>query len=295
MSRRHKTAPNAMSSIFVETTQTKFACQRIDELIRDGWEENHCLGLLLYGLSRSGKSRLVDDYMETRIGREWPADKVRPIVYVEVPPNCTLKSFATAVLMALRDPDPEYGDQVARTRRIGVAVQKHGVELLVFDEFQRLIDADTDKLKKNVAIWVSGLLNQGVCPLLLVGEPKATHVFIDNDHLEGRTLGPVEIYAYDWADLAHRREFATILHNIDTKLGMPELSDLGKMRMAQRIHEFAQGRLGQATRLVGHARRIAQRLGRPKLTDDLFEQAVDELRIGTARKRTNPFRAAEVN
>lgn len=294
MKDRRNRNSNAMSSIFVETRQARAAFLRIDELMEHGWERNYCRALVLLGLARSGKTHLIYHYVEERLGKDWENKAVPPIVIVEVPAGCTLKSFATEVLRALKDPDPEYGSQVDRTGRIAAAVERHGVQLLVFDEIQRLIDADTEKVKTTVAVWVSGILNRRVCPLLLVGEPKAEQVFVGNKHLEGRTLGQVDITPFDWADEAQRYEFASVLHQIDTQLGLPELSELGKLRTAMRIHEFAEGRLGEAARLIGKARTIARRLGRPKITYDILEQAVDELRVGESRNLPNPFRPEKV-
>jgi hypothetical protein len=288
---RRNRRPDALSSIFVETSQSKYAALRIGELMEQGWEEDYCLGLLLLGDNRAGKTRLVRHYVDTTLDECHQNKAVPPIVRVEVPPGCSLRSFPTAVLRALKDPDPSYGNLSDRTGRIAEAAERHNVQLLVFDEVQRLIDADTEKVKENVAIWVSGLLNHRVCPVLLVGEPKAKWVFVGNKHLEGRTMGQVDITSFDWADEKQRYEFASVLHQIDTQLGMAELSDLGRLRTAQRIHEFAEGLLGQAARLIGHARVIARRLNRPKLTYDIFEQAVNELRVGEGRGLPNPFRS----
>ena len=145
-----------------------------------------------------------------------------------------------------------------------------------------------------MAVWVTGILNRRGLPLLLlVGERKAERVFAGNKQLEGRTLGQVDITPFSWADEEQRYEFASILHQIDTELGLPDISGLGKLQTAMRIHEFAEGLLGQAARLIGHARTIAQRLGRPKITWDILEQAVDELRVGASRGLANPFRQDE--
>ena len=122
---------SALSSIFVETRQARAAFLRIDELMEHGWERNYCRALVLLGLARSGKTHLIHHYVEERLGKDWKDKAVPPIVIVEVPAGCTLKSFATEVLRALKDPDPEYGSQVDRTGRIAAAVERHGVELLV--------------------------------------------------------------------------------------------------------------------------------------------------------------------
>lgn len=284
----------ALSKLFVESSRTRRAFERIDELIENGWEEHFCRALLLLGPSRAGKTRIVNRFRAERSRPVEEGGKGWKIVAVEVPSNCTLKAFATNLLTVLDDPDPEFGSEADRTRRIAERVDELEVDLIIIDEVQRLIDADTDKVKRNVANWLTALLNKRVCPLLLVGEQTAERVFDGSMHLQGRTLGQVPVDAYDWAVEQDQKEFRGFLHMVEGQLGLPEPSGLGKMETALRIHAFAQGLLGQAVTLVGQARTIALRKDRPCITHEILAQAVDELRIGRARSGTNPFRVASV-
>ncbi|SDE32536.1 ATP-binding protein [Belnapia rosea] len=208
---------NALSAVFVETRRVRRAFERVDDLLECGWEDTFCRALLLLGNSRAGKTQIVTHYVRLRV-EEQPDPALRPrIVAVEVPAGCTLKSFAVELLAALNDPDPHHGSQAELTARIAQAVEEQEVDLVVIDEVQRLIDADTDKVKRDVANWLTGLLNKRLCPLLLVGERKAERVFQGNMHLEGRTLGEVVVTPYDWNDPEDRTEFRAVLHMIDAK------------------------------------------------------------------------------
>ena len=281
---------NPLSAVFVETERVKRAFVRIDELVDEGWEDGNCRALLLLGHSRAGKTHIVDNYIRLRM-TEQPDDPERlRILKVEVQAGCKLKTFATDLLIALGDPDPGGGSQAEMTRRIAEAIEREEFDLVIFDEVQRLIDADTDKVKRDVANWVTGLLNRRLCPLLLVGERTAERVFQSNMHVKGRTFGQILLEPYDWSSEADRKEFRAVLHLLEKKLGLPEASGLGQARVAIRIYAYSGGLLGEAATLVVQAALIARRMGRPCLNEEILALAVDELRIGEDRKLPNPFR-----
>lgn len=285
---------NALSSCFVQTRRATKAFTRIDELIRYGWEATFCRSLLLFGNSRAGKTHIVTNFIRLRVDEVADPDQRLRIVLVEVPSGCTLKSFAEELLTALGDADPGYGSLTDKSRRVAEMIRFRHLHLIVIDEVQRLIDADTDKVKRDVANWVTALLNQRLCPLLLVGERKAERVFMDNMHLAGRTLGEVVIAPYDWSVPEDQAEFRGVLHMLDKAVGMETLAGLGQMDTAIRVYAYSQGLLGQAATLIERARVISLRDGRPQLTHDLLAEAVDELRIGEERSKLNPFRVGSV-
>ena len=285
---------DALSVLFMETGRSVQAFVRIDDLLNRGWEEGFCRGLLMLGSSRVGKSHIVRNYMRLRVD-EQPDINMRPnIVLVEVPPGCTLKSFVAELLSALGDPAPDLGSQTEKTTRVGEAIGLAEVDLLIVDEMQRLIDSDTDKVKAEVASWLTAFLNRRLCPMLMVGERTTERVFRGKRHTKGRTLGAFYIEPYDWAKAPDQQEFRGVLHLMDKRLGMDELAGLGTVDTALRIYAYAEGLLGQAATLIDQARAIARRNGRPKVTHDLLAEAVDELRIGEERVKVNPFRVASV-
>jgi GTPase SAR1 family protein len=290
-----KLRANALSACFVKTQRVAKAFTRIDELLRDGWEETFCRSLLLFGNSRAGKTHIVTNYIRLREEEAAnPDDRLR-IVLVEVPSGCTLKSFAEELLTALGDADPAYGSLTEKSRRVAYLIETQALDLIVIDEVQRLIDADTDKVKRDVANWITALLNRRLCPLLLVGERKAERVFADNMHLAGRTLGEIVLDPYDWSVKEDQDEFRGVLHMLDKALGMEVLAGLGQMDTAIRVYAYSQGLLGQAATLVERGRAIALRAGRPQITHDLLAEAVDELRIGGERRKVNPFRVVSID
>jgi hypothetical protein len=278
--------PDAISNIFVDTSRSKAAFARLEILMERGWERDYCRGLLVLGESRCGKTHSIGEW----VARRRSAKPGFRCAFAEVPPNPTIKGAAGVLLEAVGDPDPDYGSENDRTRRLATIGQ--GYDLIVVDEVQRLVDEKTGRVRGDVAGWLTSLLNKRICPMAFAGEAHAAHVFADKVYLEGRLLGEVPVTPFDWNDKADRLEFRTLLHLVDGQLGMPEPSGLGDLDVALRIDAYAEGRVGNATRLIDEARSIAKAARHPKLLAEDLAAAVDVLRVGIARDRENPFRVA---
>ena len=288
--RRRK--PDAMSAIFIDTTRTKKVFDRLDELMKRSADEAICCALPILGLSGAGKTRGCKEWVRRRQQAAKETGGRFDAVWVEIPADCSLKGLAAEILMALGDPDPDYGSQTDRTRRIAELVAAQKLHLLVLDELQRFIGADSGRVKREVANWLTGLINRDVCPLVLIGEPQAELVFEGNTYLERRTLGAWTVEPYDWHDGHDRTEFRTWLHLTEQELGLAEPSGLAEPDLAIRIHAFSLGRIGLAVRLLTEARSLARMENRTRLTRALLGDAADLLRIGSAKRKPNPFRVA---
>jgi predicted AAA+ superfamily ATPase len=196
---------DAISNLFVDTSRSKMAFSRIDELMTRGWEASFCRALLILGPSRCGKTHIFTEWLRRRRETE-PLFKA---VVTEVPQGCSLRQMAAQLLENLGDPDPDYGSQGEKTRRI--AQLATGYDVIVIDELQRLVDDNTGKVKKDVSGWLTNLLNRRLCPLLLVGELHADLILQGNMYLVGRTLGQVSVAPYNWHDDQERLEFRVFL------------------------------------------------------------------------------------
>jgi hypothetical protein len=280
--------PDTLSNLYVATSRWQMASPRLDELDENGWTANYCLGLLLLGPSRSGKTSMAREWARRRAKAAAAVGETFKTVYVEIPAKGDVPAVAAEVLGALGDPDPGHGTQYFKTTRVAEAVRDQGVKMLVLDEIQRLVD-EKGKLRALAASWITGLLNKRVCPILFIGEQRGALVF-GQRYLSGRTLGEVAVEAYDWRARDDRKEWRQVLATMSAALQMPEDSGLQETETALRLHSFADGLLGEVARLLTSARSDATRRGLPKLTYGVLADAVDRLRIGEQKRMPNPFR-----
>ncbi len=287
---RRRDRRDALGRIFVDTPRWREAEPRLNDLPELGWTPDYCMGLLLLGPSRSGKTSMAKEWARRMAERAALNGGTFKTVCLDVPSQANLMALATETLGALGDPDPSHGSKYEKTTRVVEAVERLGVDLLMFDEIQRLVD-EKGKLRAEAANWLTGLLNKRVCPLLFVGEPHASTVF-QQRYLSGRTLGEIQITPFDWADRDDRRAWREVMYALSENLSMPEKSELHDIDTALRIHSHSDGLLGVATRLLEFARSDARRRGLPKLTHEVLADAVDRLGIGEEKRRPNPFRVA---
>lgn len=282
---------DSLSNLFIATSRSKFAFERFDELMERGKESNYCRALIVLGASGCGKTHILKEWVRLRRTAE-PGFKA---LISEVPSNLThINQMLEQLLDDLGDPDPSQGSPGERKRRIRVLAEAYDV--IFVDEVQRLVDANTGKVKKDVAAWFANFLNYNICSLILSGEQYAELILEgrdENEYLERRLLGGVPIEPYDWHDSTDRKEYRAFLSQIDGALGMPERSMLHEMDTALRLHSFSNGRIGQTVRLLDEARAQARKNKRPKLTHDLLAQAIDLLRVGRKKRLVNPFRVAK--
>ena len=279
-----------ISSIFVDTGRSKSAFERFEFLRRYGREENFCRALVLCGPSRSGKTQMVHQYIRNALGECGAGRSVARIVYVRTLKGCTPRTFCENMLVALKDPDPDGGSLADKIRRITEAIRRYGVEMLALDDVHWLVDLETNRINSDVAMLIASLLNECVCPILVIGEMAVQRIFEGRAYAEGRTMGEFVVTPFDWRDERDRLEFRAFLHQIDNHLDLPGKSNLAAPNVALRIHSFSGGLLGQAARLVGDARMLAHHRSLPSISHELLAETVDRLRIGAAKNLLNPFR-----
>ena len=282
--KRRDRNPGALSKIFFLTKRAEAAFEAIDTLVAEGWEEDYCKAQTMFGIPGTGKTLTLENYRQHRPDQ-------RSLV-VEVSPGCNSRSFASDLLKAVKDPDPDYGSPGERMRRAMKAIDDMDLDFLAFEEFQRLISTKTDKVDQDVANMVTGVLNKGICPLVLIGDPDAYRVIhsLDSEFLGQRCLPPFDFEPFDWGVDDDRGDFRGIMHAIDLELGFEQRSGLGRIDTAQRVYAHCRGRARLAADLVAEARRLARKRGLPCLNHEVLALAVDRIMVHRSDRPENPFR-----
>lgn len=148
-------------------------------------------------------------------------------------------------------------------------------------------------LNLDTARWVTNVLNQRACPLIIVGEPSIARIFArrgTNSQTRKRMIGVEYLGPYRWGNKDEREEYRVILYHLSREIALPEFVNLGATEFALPIHSFSGGYPGQTVQLIKKAVMFAQAAKRPMLTKKLFEEAVDSLLLESERGSLNPFR-----
>lgn len=273
----------------VVTPQSKALKTRLEDFHRSGVGRYEGKCLVVTGTDGTGKTWGLRELVANHPECEGPTGVVRPVLYVEAPASCTLRSLSGEILSELGI-SPGKANQVVVTRRVLGQLRDQGVRTLIIDEFQHLLDQRTMKIEVDAANWVKRIVNANVCGVVLAGQPYAQAVVASNAELRRRTVGMIEMRAFDWADKDDRLAYRVFLDQMDKNaIRLPTRSNLGAPDTALRIHHFSRGKLGDTCLLVRTAFGIAIDAEAPCIAPEHFAQAVERLTIKTGERAFNPF------
>ena len=172
---------------FVATGDVKHIFNILDDL-RINYIEEGDTNCLITGESGSGKSELVKQYAAKYPRRELEEYTHIPVLYVQLSSPQTAKAFTQQVLATLGDPQ---GGRGIKTKEEGFSLIKKycrecGVELIILDEMQTVIQNRSLGVIANITAWFKDLMNHSKVPVALVGMPWCLGVVKENDELDTR-------------------------------------------------------------------------------------------------------------
>jgi Bacterial TniB protein len=230
--------------------------------------EPSCLAVI--GEARTGKTRALKACLLRHPGSRLDDGIYMPIVYIKAPAKPTVKGMAELLLEELKDPNPERGTEIERTRRLKRLMPKTRTRLVMIDEFQHFVDKGTTAVMYLVSDWLKILVDDVRCSLVVAGLPRCQAVIDQNEQLAGRFLAPINLSRFRWTNLDERANFIGILGSFHKELrefiGLPELdSD----PVAFRFWCATGGLIGYLTKLIRRTvcNAVAKKSDRVTLTD----------------------------
>lgn len=157
---------------FIVSPEVKRLHETIDLLRGMHYTKDGDMNLLLTGESGLGKSEVLQRY-ELRNPRVDEEDRTRvPVLYVNVRSPKTMKALLKEILVRLGDPQRgQSGDTNDLLGRLSWLCQVCGVEVIILDEAQTLMQNRSAGYLATIADWIRDL-SDGVCvPLVLAGMP----------------------------------------------------------------------------------------------------------------------------
>lgn len=252
-----------------------------------------CLAIL--GETGAGKTTLVHEWLarNNHTRSETPQGSLIPYLYVSVPAKASIKGTAAAFLTTLGDPNPGRGTQWNMVTRLHTLLKSCQVRMIFVDEFQHILDHDTQRVLGAVTDFLKDIINQSAIPMILIGQKgEAEPILRSNPQLSRRVGTPRYMHPFPWDRSRPKTitEFRTIMETIDQQLPF-DPSGLGKEDMAHRFHYATNGSLGWIMHLIRHAAHLAIAEQCSTLNRVLFQHAYDACIAGTvmAEHKINPF------
>lgn len=221
-----------------------------------GTPEPTCVAVI--GESRTGKSRLIEEFTANHPPMRTDAGRDNPILSVRVPAKPTVKGLVELLLNAAGDPAYSKGTVNEKTLRLETLLQNAKTNAVVLDEFQHFQDKGTLKIMHEVSDWLKILVDRTRIVLVVAGLPSCQTVISQNAQLAGRFHSPVRMPRFDWMQPNDRDEFIGILGAFHMSLCEHfDVPDFSEEELAYRFYCGTGGLIGYVSKLLRLAVRNA--------------------------------------
>lgn len=251
---------------FIDTPQAHRVFQRMNEVHQDMLRSGTSKGLMLLGLSGSGKTTTVRQYLSSAFPGGFIPGEVRRTLRVEIPSSPTKKNLATAVLTALEDPFANARSHSAEAKfvRIVTLLRNLRTEVLILDEAQHLVDCHHASAY-DAADWIKSLMNECNILIVLVGLKRTEKLLWTNEQLRRRFSAGVTLERYNLDSKEEGFRFASLLKTIQSMLPVPTIEFVAS-DMLRRFHFASHGLIDYVIKVVDRAAWQAQ-IGRAQGVD----------------------------
>lgn len=177
------------------------------------------------------------------------------VLHVPLPPQCAIKAMTAEFLRALQDPLADRSSTTARnTARIVQRVQEGRFKLIVIDEFQHLLDRDSNRIASISTDWLKSMLDRAGVPVMCVGLPETLTILRSNEQLERRMTKIIRMNPMKWDGEEGAAEIRYFLREFERQLPLlTEPSDLHEPQLARAIFQATGGLVGRVAQLLAEA------------------------------------------
>lgn len=250
-------------------------------------------GVYIYGDTGVGKSTLTlkfrDRYPKEHIIEDEQEYTRIPVLHVRVPPKATNRMLASKILEKMGDPLHYKGTEALLTSRIHHYVKKLGIKMLILDELQHLIDAETEHVLKTASNWVKTFTEEVGIAVVLSGMPESLHVFLANPQLDRRYCNKIELLPFSYGTTEEIISFRTFLKKIDGQLPFSEVSNLADPELSGKIYYVTKGVPFYVMKLLEEATVIAAMNGSDSIRQIDLAKALTKIKQVGRPFVSNPF------
>lgn len=269
-----------IQQVCIEYPRMKRLLALIEECHEDSRYSLEPQCLLLTGDTGTGKSTLVSQYLKKYPRRQTSEGSIISVFHAAIPAQASIKGVVTRLLSSLGDPSAGRGTTVNQTYRLYKLIENCKVELIILDEFQHLIDENSQQVLNTVANWVKSLINETRVPVVLIGMPWSNTILLQNPQLRRRFMVNEVLSPFQWGDSESAREFRLFLLLLDRALPFNVPSNLWGPEIAFRFFVASQGVIAHLMSLARRAATIAVKSSAESITLEHLSQAFKR-QIGT--------------
>lgn len=273
---------------FIHSPQAVRALTRLGEIHGDSRRTGASKGLLIQGPSGVGKSTLVKEYIRSLEESEVNVPEKRTFLFVEMPSSPTKKNLAAAILAELKDPFAEARGHSAEVKfaRVVLLLKNLGVEMLVLDEAQHLVDYRRNGAYE-AADWIKSLMNETSIAFVLIGLKRTENLLLANEQLRRRFSATV---AYDRFTFTANTSlhFAMLMRAIEGELPVQAISFV-EPKMVKRFYMASYGLIDYLIKVVDRAVWLVQVRGLAGIELPVLAEAFEDEVWSYVTEERNPF------
>lgn len=268
---------------FIKFPHVMRALDAMGELMKTDFAGAEPDNLLLVGDTGMGKTTLLKRLSGEHPRQEHPEFTEVPVLYLSVPPKCSIKTLAGVALKEMGSPFWDKGNECDRTDHLVALLKGCCVRLVVFDEVNHLVDRGADKTHYLVGDWIKSVNDASHVPFVLAGTPRLLRLVQANEQLADRFIEVFRLTPFSMADL--RMALKAFQKMLD---GFPCV-DLTDRDMARSFAFATDGRLRPLRQLLVRAVKIADGAGTKGITVPVLARAFREVVFSGAPDKRNPF------
>lgn len=242
---------------------------------------------LITGESGSGKSELAKFYLRNNPVVEEEERTHIPVLHFELKAISTPVEFLRSLLIAIGDPQQARGARNAGELfdRLVVLIRTTGIELLIFDEIQVIIERRSERVITGLADLFKDLIKETNVPIVFMGMPWSRYLVDSNAQLKGRISYRYTIAPYRIGDRHHRDDYRRLLKSLADAYGMPDTLKLESLELTLRFFSFTSGNLRATANLVRDACMLST-MRQTKIDVSVFSDVVKAYGVSDG---INPF------
>lgn len=246
--------------------------------------------LNICGRTGAGKTTIVRKYVEQFPRKQTKTGTIIPILYVKVPPRLkTPKALASKILGEMGDLFANSGTDEELGRRIVQFVRDCQTEMIILDEFQHLIDRDTQNVLATASDWLKLLTEELNIPVILCGLPESEAIFEYNEQIDGRYPRRIILEPFGFEDQSQQKKFRLFLKKLDEELPFSQYSNLSDPVLASKIHYVSEGVPRYIKDLLIEATKLSLKQGLDYINENSLHDAFHRLTRSNQRYAINPF------
>ena len=284
---------NLIESILVPHQGFASALRSIEQVFDVSESVTESVGKPLIAESRTGKSRVIKEFVRRHPRSRNRDGLVVPVLSVKTPSKPTVKGLVELLLSRIGDPRAHIGTENQKTDRLMTLLAAAETRVMVIDEFHHFVDKGSMKVQHYLSDWLKVFLDDSGVGAVVVGLESSMAVLQQNEQLRGRFLAPVRLTRFNWNNSCQRSEFVAVLSSFEKVMSeyidMPEMAN---SNMGFRIYVATGGLIGYLTMFLNQLVWNAIAAGANTLTLKDFHKAYEgsiAAESDVANKAGNPF------